>query len=249
MANNKRVRIFAGPYGSGKSTLFEEFQNEYKEKTGYFVNADLLEKKLFDSSLIDLKSIGLSATQADLEKFKLLPASQSLINKASADGHLINIYIKENCIVDNSPDSHSYEGSFIASFIRNLLISQRKSFCYETVMSHPSKIDEMKEMVNEGYLVYLYFICIDNPNVNISRVSNRVELGGHDVPIEKVKERYFRTLEAVHLLLPHCYRAYLFDNSGKKNKLIAELYKGDMELKTNKLPQWFLDYILPYYTS
>ncbi len=45
MASNKRVRIFAGPNGSGKSTLFEAFQNEYKEKTGYFVNADFLEKK------------------------------------------------------------------------------------------------------------------------------------------------------------------------------------------------------------
>jgi predicted ABC-type ATPase len=103
-------------------------------------------------------------------------------------------------------------------------------------MSHPSKIDEMKEMINEDYLVYLYFVCIDNPDVNISRVSNRVELGGHNVPVEKVKERYFRTLEAAHLLLSHCYRAYLFDNSGKKNKLIAELYKADMELKTDKLP-------------
>lgn len=196
--------------------MFEEFQNEYKEKTGYFVNADLLEKKLFDSSIIDLKALGLVATQTDLEKFKLLPASQSLINKATTDLHRIDIYIKENCIVDNSPDSHSYEGSFIASFIRHLLISQRKSFCFETVMSHPSKVDEIKKMIGEGYLAYLYFVCIDNPNVNISGVSNRVELGGHDVPIKKVKERYFRTLEAVHLLLPHCYRAYLFDNSVKK---------------------------------
>ncbi len=78
MASNKRVRIFAGRNGSGKSTLFEAFQSEYKEKTGYFVNADLLEKKIFDSSLIDLKSIGLFATQNDLEAFKQLRTSQSL---------------------------------------------------------------------------------------------------------------------------------------------------------------------------
>ena len=94
MASNKRVRIFAGPNGSGKSTLFEAFQSEYKEKTCYFVNADLLEKKLFDTSLIDLKIIGLFASQADLEAFKQLPTSQSLINKARADGHSIDIHIK-----------------------------------------------------------------------------------------------------------------------------------------------------------
>jgi predicted ABC-type ATPase len=247
MASNKRVRIFAGPNGSGKSTLFEAFQSEYKEKTGYFVNADLLEKKLFDSSLIDLKSIGLFATQADLEVFKQLPNSQSLINKAIADGHTIDIHIKENCIVDNSDDSHSYEGSFIASFIRHLLVEQHKSFSFETVMSHSSKVDEIKEMVQLGYQPYLYFVCIDKPEVNISRISNRVSHGGHNVPDKKVLERYVRTLELLPSVLPICYRAYLFDNSGKKNQLIAELYKGDLELKTSNPPQWFIEYVLPHF--
>lgn len=248
MASNKRVRIFAGPNGSGKSTLFEAFHSEYKEKTGYFVNADLIEKKLFDSSLIDLKTIGLLVTQEDLENFRLLTTSQSLINKAIAEGHKIAIHIKENCIVDSSMDSHSYEGSFIAAFIRQLLIKQHKSFSYETVMSHPSKVDEIKEMVQLGYQPYLYFVCIDKPEVNISRISNRVSHGGHDVPKTKVKERYSRTLELLPLLLPFCYRAYLFDNSGKKNQLIAELYNGDLELKTNNPPQWFIEYVLPHFS-
>lgn len=247
MASNKRVRIFAGPNGSGKSTLFEAFQSEYNVKTGYFVNADLLEKKLFDSSLIDLKSIGLFATQTDLETFKQLPNSQSLINKAITDGHTIAIHIKENCIVDNSDDYHSYEGSFIASFIRHLLVEQHKSFSFETVLSHPSKVDEIKEMIQLGYQPYLYFVCIDKPEVNISRISNRVSHGGHDVPDNKVLERYIRTLELLPTLLPYCYRAYLFDNSGKKNQLIAELYKGDLELKTSNPPQWFIEYVLPHF--
>jgi len=246
---NKRVRIFAGPNGSGKSTLFEEFQNVYKEKTGYFVNADLLEKRLSDTSLIDLESIGLSATQEDLEAFKLLPASQSLFTKAEKEGHIIDVHIKENCIVDNSNDTHSYEGSFIAAFIRHLLLEQNKSFSFETVMSHPSKVEELKELIISGYRVYLYFVCIDDPGVNVTRVQNRKSLGGHDVSPEKITERYPRTLNLLHQVLPLCYRAYLFDNSGKKNELIAELYKNDMELQSDKFPQWFLDYVLPYYTS
>lgn len=54
MASKKRVRIFAGPNGSGKSSLFRGFQNEIKDKTGYFVNADEITSKLNKSSLIDL---------------------------------------------------------------------------------------------------------------------------------------------------------------------------------------------------
>ena len=38
MQNKKKVRIFAGPNGSVKSTLFVEFSKIYQ--TGYFVNAD-----------------------------------------------------------------------------------------------------------------------------------------------------------------------------------------------------------------
>jgi predicted ABC-type ATPase len=43
MPSKKKIRIFAGPNGSGKSTLFNEFSKKYN--TGFFINADELEKK------------------------------------------------------------------------------------------------------------------------------------------------------------------------------------------------------------
>ena len=246
MPSNKKIRIFAGPNGSGKSTLFHEFSKNYN--TGFFINADILEKRLAESGLIDLKEIGLDATQDDLDAFMTLDSSKTLFNKAAEEGHVIDIFVKENFIVDASKETHSYEGAFIASFIRHLLIVQNKSFSFETVMSHTSKIEEIKQVVSLGYNAYLYFVCIDSPEVNVSRVHNRVEKGGHDVAEDRIIDRYYRTLENLHLALPHCYRAYLFDNSGKEQLLIAEVYKGSMELKTDKLPNWFIKFVLPYYT-
>lgn len=64
MPSNKKIRIFAGPNGSGKSTLFHEFSKHYT--TGFFINADILEKKLAESGLIDLNELDLEATQQDL---------------------------------------------------------------------------------------------------------------------------------------------------------------------------------------
>ncbi len=246
---SKRIRLFAGPNGSGKSTLFKEFAKDHEQNTGFFVNADKLEKQLADTSLIDLKEIGISATQKDLDDFALFADSKTLSHKASEENHNIDIYIKENCIVDKSKNSHSYEGSYIASFIRHLLIKNNKSFSFETVMSHPSKIVEIELSLQMGYKPYLYFVCIDSPEVNKSRVADRVSKGGHSVDQQKIVARYFRTLELLHTLLPLCYRAYLFDNSGKKLKMIAELHKNAMELKTDTPPQWFLKYVLPHYTS
>lgn len=247
MASKKRVRIFAGPNGSGKSSLFRGLEQEIKDKAGYFVNADEIESKLNQSSLVDLQTIGLFANQAVLDAFVETPDAKSLIEKAKKEGHIIDLQIKENCLVDNSEGSHSYEGSFISSFIRHLLVEHNKSFSFETVMSHPSKVTEIIEMKGKGYTPYLYFVCIDKPEVNISRISNRVILGEHDVPKDKVIQRYHRSLELIHEVLPLCYRAYLFDNSGKDYQLIAEFYKGDLEIKTDHLPQWFIQYVLPYY--
>jgi predicted ABC-type ATPase len=247
MPSNKKIRVFAGPNGSGKSTLFHEFSKNYN--TGFFINADILEKKLADSGLIDLSELGLDVTQQDLDAFKMLASSQSLFRKANEAGHQIDVFVKNNFIVDASKETHSYEGAFIASFIRYLLLVQNKSFSFETVMSHTSKLDEIRQVVSLGYQAYLYFVCIDSPEVNISRVSNRIEKGGHDVAENKIIERYFKALDNLHLAIPLCYRAYLFDNSGKEQLLLAEVYKGKMELKTNRLPNWFIRYVLPYYTK
>lgn len=243
---NKKIRIFAGPNGSGKSSLFHEFKKKFS--SGPFVNADEIENKLVTRGLIDLKELGLHVTQDDLDQFSKLTSSISLLQKAEQENHPIDILISENCLVDRSKESHSYEASYAASFIRYMLIEQGKSFSFETVMSHGSKITEVRELTDKGYYPYLYFVCIDDSEVNISRVANRVKGGGHDVDKDKIVQRYSRTLNLLHEILPLCYRAYLFDNSGKKQVMIAELYNGAMELKVDNPPKWFIDYVLPYYS-
>lgn len=247
MPGHKKIRIFAGPNGSGKSTLFKSLSKNYN--TGFFINADELESKLNQHGAIDLESTGFTVNQEDLDAFKLFPASQSLIDKAKREGHEMKITIDKNTIFGHARDTHSYEGSFIAAFIRYMMFAQNKTFSFETVMSHPSKINEIKEMIKEDYHVYLYFVCIDDPGVNVLRVDNRVLLGGHSVNAEKITDRYNRTLELLHAALPFCYRAYLFDNSGKRPEMVAELYAGAMLMKTDSPPGWFLKHVLPYYSA
>jgi predicted ABC-type ATPase len=241
---NKKVRVFAGPNGSGKSTLFDAFSKEYN--TGFFVNADRLEKSLVINGYIDLSQMDLAATQADLDEFLAKPSSISLIAKAAANGHKIEIHLNENKITDGAQDSHTYEGSLIAAFIRFLMAREDRSFSFETVMSDPSKVGELEALAADGYRVYLYFVCIDDPEINISRVQNRVAKDGHDVPAPKIEGRYFRTLEQLHLVLPLCYRAYLFDNSGKTSQMVAEQHDGELKIR-GEVPKWFLEYVYPHY--
>ena len=245
MQKNKRLRVFAGPNGSGKSTLFEEFKKNYNP--GYFINADELEAQLNKGGLIDLKKIGLKATDKDLESFRKRKEAISLLKKAEKEGHLVNIEIKNNFIVDKAKDTHSYEASFAASFIRHLLYKESKSFSFETVMSHDSKVKEIHNAAKKGYKVYLYFICTDNPKININRVANRVEKGGHVVDEDKIKSRFIDTLDNLYPAIKVAYRSYLFDNSDTKFELIAEVFEETLRLKVDNPPEWFMESVLPHF--
>ncbi|MBL7881197.1 MAG: zeta toxin family protein [Chryseobacterium gambrini] len=245
--SQKRLRIFAGPNGSGKTTLFEALAESYD--TGIFLNADYIEKELSTKGFIDVEKYGLTLTEDDLRKFLDSERAKSLIAKSLADHHQIDISIKENIIVDGEKETHSYEGALISAFIRHHLQKEGLDFCFETVMSHPSKIDEIIEAKKNGYKIYFYFICIDDPEVNVSRVENRVEKGGHDVSADKIESRYYNTLKNLISAIEESDKCYLFDNSGQEFRLIAKINDQGLllEAEPDKLPNWFLEHVLKYY--
>lgn len=241
----KRLRIFAGPNGSGKSTLFEEFSKNYP--TGYFINADYIENVIETKGYINLDDYKIKATQDDLQLFLEKEEPASLIKKAEENGYKITVKIRENLIVVPSKETHSYESALTAAFLREKLMRNGESFCFETVMSHASKIKEIEEAKKTGYKTYLYFICVDDLNVNISRIENRIKKGGHKVLTEKVISRYAKTLENLCPAISVCDKSYLFDNSGEILTLIAEIQEDSslvLHVDSKKLPCWFNRYVL-----
>ena len=87
---------------------------------------------------------------------------------------------------------------------------------------------------------YLYYVATEDPEINISRVENRVRLGGHPVPRQKVTERYYRSLELLFEAVRHTHRAYIFDNSFHSKVWLAEITDGNvLEMKSDTMPYWF----------
>jgi predicted ABC-type ATPase len=99
-----------------------------------------------------------------------------------------------------------------------------------------------------GYKIYLYVISTSHPDINEKRVQMREKMGGHSVPLEKIKKRYHRCLNNIYNAMLFADRAFFFDNSGKKHFLIAHKvaqkeYKG-LFLVEKLLPSWFNKYVL-----
>jgi predicted ABC-type ATPase len=116
-------------------------------------------------------------------------------------------------------------------------------------MSHPSKLSFLELAKKEGYRIYLYFVATEAPEINIQRVQQRVLESGHNVPEEKIINRYYKSLELLKAAIKLSDRAFLFDTSdlNDKDNLFAEITEGEkVELFFGKenTPYWFYKYVL-----
>jgi predicted ABC-type ATPase len=111
------------------------------------------------------------------------------------------------------PMTQSYEAARMVEKQRLTWMAQRQSFAFETVMSHPSKLVQLQQAKDLGYIVEIYYVSTIDPRYNILRVADRVSAGGHDVPPQKVIERYHRSLALLPLAIEIADRVTLVDNT------------------------------------
>lgn len=240
----KRMRVFAGPNGSGKTTIFKGLLADNKVNLGVYVNADDIEKELTSANgSLSFSQFNLVVNENELgDFFKLSRFSPVKRNEPNLWQKLT---VKNNTLI-SSAHSDSYLAADLAEFIRQKLLSNGLSFTYETVMSHQSKIDFLKKSIKEGYRVYLYYIATEDPEINNNRVNVRIAQQGHAVDPEVIKSRYYKSLGLLKQAVIHSSRAYIFDNSGTQAKLIAEVNEGaDIQMnEVSEIPNWVAENLL-----
>ncbi len=242
--SNHRLRMFAGPNGSGKSTVFNEIRENYNLDRGcIYLNADEIEKELLKKKGIFFSDYNIK-TELGVN-FDSFLKNHSLYKKATSQGYLFNLKFNENAIFSTGTESHSYEASILADFFRSELISCNHDVSFETVMSHESKIEVLKQAKDNGYKNYLYFISTESVEINKSRVKERVLSGGHPVPEEKIEDRYYKSLSLLREAIKHTYRTFIFDNSESKSRLILDVFEGRIATyRCDSIPAWVDKYCL-----
>jgi predicted ABC-type ATPase len=132
----------------------------------------------------------------------------------------------------NSPDRDRL-AQIEADNRRRRLLNERRSFSFETVMSHPSKIDEMREAKALGFHFTFYFVAVNDPSINLKRVQHRVAMGGHDVPPDRIVARYHRTMALMPKAVLLADQSFIFDNSDVRigPRLVAEFRGAPEELE------------------
>jgi predicted ABC-type ATPase len=118
-------------------------------------------------------------------------------------------------------------------------IQSESSFVVETTFAGNTYIKLMREVKSRGWLVVLMYIGLDNPNMNVLRVADRVELGGHDVPIDDILRRYDRSLANLGKAAKIVDKLILYDNSTSAgHQILATIERNKTVIYVPKLPSW-----------
>lgn len=110
-----------------------------------------------------------------------------------------------------------------AEKIRNILLDGKQDFTFETVLSTDRNLELLRRAKEAGYEIQAVFVLTCSSDINVRRVQERVRNGGHDVPEDKIRSRYNRSLKNLAKLVRIADRTRVIDNSGDEPSLICEV--------------------------
>ncbi len=212
---------------------------------GYYINADDIEKRIKNDKGINLNEYGVTSNTKDFQQF--LKVSEFARIKSDISSLNETFSISDNILVTVKGSLlPKYSAAIVSDFLREEILKAGHDFSFETVMSHPDKLEFIRRATASGYHVYLYFISTDDVRVNIERVKTRVKDGGHNVPETKIRTRYIRSLNLLFSALKMCYKSYLFDNSDNMIE-IARIDRDGMlyfSVTKDKIPNWLITNVI-----
>jgi predicted ABC-type ATPase len=82
------------------------------------------------------------------------------------------------------PESVAIAAGRIMLARMRVLAAAREDFAFETTLASRSFAPWLAGLQSGGYHVHLLFLWLRSPELAVSRVAERVRLGGHDVPAD-----------------------------------------------------------------
>lgn len=128
-------------------------------------------------------------------------------------------------------------------------IAERLQFAFETTLGGTTISELLERAIASGIEVRIWYIGLDSVERHIARVRARVETGGHDIPEERIRERYIRSLLNLIRLMPKLTELRVYDNSKEADPrrtaslspgLLAHLDRGRLASVCDlaAIPEW-----------
>lgn len=102
-------------------------------------------------------------------------------------------------------------------------IRNRADFAFESTLGANTIPRLLREAAEAGIEVKIWFVGLSSPEQHLARVRARVEAGGHDIPEEKIRERWEASRRNIINLLPYLTELRVFDNSAERDPVTGAI--------------------------
>jgi len=93
-------------------------------------------------------------------------------------------------------------------------VRTRTPFAFETTLGGTTVCEKIKAAA-QTHNIRIWYCGLQSPEMHLARVQLRVSQGGHDIPKEKILERWQTSRANLIALLPFLTELSLFDNSAE----------------------------------
>lgn len=124
-------------------------------------------------------------------------------------------------------------------------IDNDTDYTFETTLGGNSVFQKLNYACGKGVDVRIMFCGLESVELHIARVAERVANGGHNIPEDKIRQRYTDSVTNIAALAKQCTELRVFDNSkpiaGNKPQAICLFHfneKGFVSLPVEPMAQW-----------
>ena len=122
-------------------------------------------------------------------------ASEKLLQESMPVDAFVNADVIARGLSAFHPEGVSMAAGRIMLTRLRELAANRKDFAFETTLASRSFAPWIKQLIETGYSLKLFFFWLPSADMAIQRVAERVSTGGHSVPEDAVRRRYERGLD------------------------------------------------------
>jgi len=114
-------------------------------------------------------------------------------------------------------------------------IAGERDYRFETTLGGRTIAQLLEKAARSGHRLRIWFCGLASADLHLQRVQSRVAHGGHDIPADKIRERWNRSRENLIRLLPLIDHLRVYDNSAEadpaeglkpKPVLLLEMRRG-----------------------
>ena len=128
-------------------------------------------------------------------------------------------------------------------------IAGGQDYRFETTLGGRTIAQLLEKATHSGHRLQVWFCGLASADLHIRRVRSRVAHGGHDIPVEKIRERWNRSRENLIRLLPLIDHLRVYDNSQEADPvagrqpqpvLLLEMQRGKITAPADlsNAPDW-----------